>query len=87
MTISGYKGPTQPIAPTHHFELSLDATSTMMSRAPTVVAPPPILRPDWEALVRLASTRSKPLNLDTCSASTSLHWFCDAIDKSMPAWF
>ncbi len=38
----------------------------MVPRAPPVSTPPPVFRPNWETLVRLASTRSKPLDLDMC---------------------
>jgi hypothetical protein len=58
----------------------------MMSRAPHVVAPPPVLRLDWETLAWLASRRSKPPDLDACPAPTSLRWFCGAIDKPKPPW-
>jgi hypothetical protein len=37
----------------------------MVPRAPSVVAPLLVFRPDWKTLVRLASTRSKPLDLDS----------------------
>jgi hypothetical protein len=37
-----------------------------MSCAPPIVTPPPVLWSDWETLARLASTRSKPLDLDAC---------------------
>jgi hypothetical protein len=33
--------------------------------------PPSVLRPDWETLARLASRRSKPLDLDTCPTPSS----------------
>jgi hypothetical protein len=49
-----------------HLQLGLDTTSAMVPCAPAAVAPLPVLRPDWETLARLASTRSKPLDLDTC---------------------
>jgi hypothetical protein len=38
----------------------------MMPRAPPAVAPPLVLRPDWETLAILASTWSKSLDLDMC---------------------
>jgi hypothetical protein len=38
----------------------------MVPRAPPAVTPPPVLRPDWKTLARLASTWSKPLDLDAC---------------------
>jgi hypothetical protein len=59
----------------------------MVPHAPPVVAPPPVFRPDWETLVRLASTPSKLLDLDACPTSISLRRFCGAIDKPKPAWF
>jgi hypothetical protein len=59
----------------------------MVSHAPPAVAPPPIFRPDWKTLARLASRRSKPLDLDTCPAPTSLCRFCGATDKPRPGWF
>jgi hypothetical protein len=37
-----------------------------VSCAPPVVTSPPVLRPDWEILARLAFTWSKPLYLDAC---------------------
>jgi hypothetical protein len=58
-----------------------------MSRVPPVVASPPVLRSDWKILTRLASRRSKPLDFNTCLASSSLHQFCRAIDKPKSAWF
>jgi hypothetical protein len=59
----------------------------MVPHAPPVVAPPSVFRPDWETLVRLAFTPSKPLDLDACLAPTFLRWFCGATDKPKPAWF
>jgi hypothetical protein len=59
----------------------------MVPRAWPTVAPPPVLRPDWETLARLASMRRKHLDLDTCSTPTSLRWFCGATDKPKPTWF
>jgi hypothetical protein len=59
----------------------------MVLRAPPVIAPPPVFRPDWETLARLASTASKLLDLDVCPVPTSLHWFCGATDKPKLAWF
>jgi hypothetical protein len=35
----------------------------MVPRPPPIIAPPLVFRPHWETLVRLASTRSKPLDL------------------------
>jgi hypothetical protein len=68
-------------------QLASDATSAMVSRAPPVVAPPSVFRPDWETLARLSCTPSKPLDLNACPAPTSLPRFCDATDKLKPAWF
>jgi hypothetical protein len=53
----------------------------MTPRAPLTVAPPPVLRPDWETLARLASRRNKPSDLDACPTPSSLRWFCGATDK------
>jgi hypothetical protein len=39
-----------------------------MSRAPPVVAPPLVLRPDWKTLAWLTLRWSKPPNLDACPA-------------------
>jgi hypothetical protein len=58
-----------------------------MSRAPHIIAPPPVFRPDWATLARLASRWSKPLDLDAYPASTSLRRFCDATNKPKPVWF
>jgi hypothetical protein len=59
----------------------------MVSHAPPVVMPPPIFSSDWEILAKLASTRSKPLDLDACHAPTWLRWFCGITDKPKSAWF
>jgi hypothetical protein len=59
----------------------------MVPRAPPVVAPPPVFKPDWETLIRLVSTPSKLLDLNTCSTPTSLRRFCGATDKLKPTWF
>jgi hypothetical protein len=40
----------------------------MVPRAPPAIAHPPVLKPDWKTLARLASTRSKPLDLNACPA-------------------
>jgi hypothetical protein len=58
-----------------------------MPHAPLVVASSPVLRPDWETLARLASIRSKPLNLDTCLTPSYIRRFCGTTDKPKPAWF
>jgi hypothetical protein len=47
-------------------QLDSNATSMMVPHAPPTVAPMPVLRQDWETVDRLASTRSKPLDLDMC---------------------
>jgi hypothetical protein len=61
--------------------------SVMMPYTSPVVMSPPVLRSDWKTLTRLASTRSKPLNLNACPASTSLHRFCGTTNKPKFAWF
>jgi hypothetical protein len=59
----------------------------MVPHAPPAVAPPLVFRLDFETLARLASTRSKLLDLDACLTLTSFRRFCDATDKPKPAWF
>jgi hypothetical protein len=59
----------------------------MVPRAPPVITPPPVFRPDCETLFRLASTPSKPLDLDACPTLTSFHRFCGITDKQKPTWF
>jgi hypothetical protein len=59
----------------------------MVPRAPSVIAPPPVLRQDWETLAWLASRRSKTLNLDACLVPYFLRRFCGATDKPKSAWF
>jgi hypothetical protein len=59
----------------------------MVPRAPPTVTAPPVFRPDWKTLVKLAFTRSKPLDLDACPAPTSLRRFCGTTDKPKPTWF
>jgi hypothetical protein len=84
------KGSRVRRSPSHrpvHLLLDSDATSAMVPRAPPAVTPPPVLRPDWETLVQLASMWSRSLDLDTCPALTSLHRFCGSTDKPKPAWF
>jgi hypothetical protein len=56
-------------------------TSAMMPRAPPAIDPSLVLRQNWETLDRLASRRSKPLDLDACPMLPSSHWFCSATDK------
>jgi hypothetical protein len=75
-------------SPSHrsiHLQLDFDVTSVMVPRAPPVVAHPPVFRPDWKILVRLASMPSKLLDLDTCLAPTFLRQFYGATDKSKSA--
>jgi hypothetical protein len=55
----------------------------MVSRAPIIVTPSPV----WENIARLASMRSKPLDLDACPTPTSLRRFCGATDKLKSTWF
>jgi hypothetical protein len=84
------KGSRVRRSPSHRpvqLQLASDATSAMVPRAPPVVAPPPVFRPDWETLARLASTPSKLLNLDACPVPTSLRRFYGATDKPKPTWF
>jgi hypothetical protein len=59
----------------------------MVSRAPLIVTHLPVFRPDWKTLIRLASTTSKPLDLDACPVPTTIHRFCGATDKPKPVWF
>jgi hypothetical protein len=51
---------------TGHLLLDFHVTSMMMPRAPPDVAPPPVLRQNWETLARLASQWSKSLDVDAC---------------------
>jgi hypothetical protein len=39
----------------------------MMPHAPSAIAPPPVLRQNWETLAQLASWWSKPPDVDMCS--------------------
>jgi hypothetical protein len=59
----------------------------ILPRVPPVITSLPILRPDWEILTRLASSRSKLSDLDACPVPSSLHRFCGTTDKPKPAWF
>jgi hypothetical protein len=59
----------------------------MVPLTPPVVAPPPVLRPDWKNLARLASKQNKPPDLDVCPTPSSLHQFCGTTDKPKAAWF
>jgi hypothetical protein len=71
------------------FEAKLEkivATGFEVKLAKTVV-PPPVFRPDWETLSRLASTPSKLPDLNACPAPTSLSQFCETTNKLKPAWF
>jgi hypothetical protein len=58
-----------------------------MSCTPPVVAPPPVLRPDWKILTWLAFTWSKPPDLDVCRVSSYIRRFCGTTDKTKHAWF
>jgi hypothetical protein len=58
-----------------------------MSRAPPTVVHLPVLRPDRKTLARLTFRWMKPLDLNTCSAPTSLRRFYGATDKTKLAWF
>jgi hypothetical protein len=64
-----------------------NTASARVPHVPPAVAPPPVLRPDWETLTWLASRRSKPSDLDVCPAPSSLCRFCGATDKPNLAWF
>jgi hypothetical protein len=68
-------------------QLASDVTSAIVPHAPPAVAPPSVFRPDWKTLSRLASTPSKPIDLDVCPTSTSLHRFCGITDKLKSTWF
>jgi hypothetical protein len=46
--------------------LHFHATSTMMPHAPSVVAPSPVMRQNWEMIVWLALRQSKPMDVDAC---------------------
>jgi hypothetical protein len=59
----------------------------MVPHAPPTIGHPSILRSDWKTLTWLASSWSKPPDLDPCPTSSSLHRFCGATDKANPAWF
>jgi hypothetical protein len=56
----------QPIASTRQSSTWLRRNLCDGATCTTTVAPPPVLRPEWETLVILASTRSKPLDLNAC---------------------
>jgi hypothetical protein len=64
-----------------HLQFAFNTTSTMVSRALTVVAPPSVFGSEWGTLARLAYTPSKLLDLDTCPTPTSIRRFCGATDK------
>jgi hypothetical protein len=68
-------------------QLDTHATSTMVPHAPHVIVPPPVLRPDWETLARLAFKWSKLSDLDAYPTPSSLHQFCGTTDKSKHTWF
>jgi hypothetical protein len=52
--------------------LHFHVTSMMMPRAPPVVAPSPVVRQNWETLVRLASRQCKPPDVDTYPHAVSI---------------
>jgi hypothetical protein len=52
---------------TNHLLLHFHATSVVMPRVPSAIAPSLVLRQNWETLTRLASRRSKPPNIDACA--------------------
>jgi hypothetical protein len=57
-------------SPSHQLvclQFDSDATFVIVPRAPPTVVSPPVLRPDWEILARLASTWSKPIYPDVCT--------------------
>jgi hypothetical protein len=59
----------------------------MVPCVPPTVASPPVFRPDWETLGRLASTPSELLDHDACPTLTSLRRFSGTTNKPKPAWF
>jgi hypothetical protein len=68
------KGSRVRCSPSHllvRLRLDPHVTSKMVSRALPTVTPPPVLRPNWETVARLASMRSKPLDLSACLALSS----------------
>jgi hypothetical protein len=58
---------------TDHLLLHIHATSTMMPRAPTTVAPSLVLKQNWETLAWLASWRSKLPDVDACPHTVFIH--------------
>jgi hypothetical protein len=66
MTILDRKVQCNPSHQPVRLQLQLDATFTMLSHAPPIIAPPSVLRLDWEILPRFASHQSKLLDLDLC---------------------
>jgi hypothetical protein len=69
-------------SPSHRsvrLQFSLNATYTMMSCAPPIVTPPPVLNPDWERLL--------PPDLDACLTSSFVHQFYGATDKPSSTLF
>jgi hypothetical protein len=76
-----YQGPTQPVASTRlsstYFRCNLRNGATCTTRRRVSVS----------LQVRLASTWSKPLDLDACLTLISLRRFYDATDKSKLTWF
>jgi hypothetical protein len=84
------KGSRVRCSPSHRpvqLQLDPDVTSVMVPHASPTVVPLPVLRPDWKTLARLASSWSRPLDLNVCPASSFLHRFCGTTDKSKPVWF
>jgi hypothetical protein len=49
------------------------ASSTMIPCAPPTVAPPPVLRQNWETLTQLALQGSKLLGVDACPHTVFIH--------------
>jgi hypothetical protein len=65
-----------------HLSLHFGATSTMIAHAPSTIMPQTVLRSDYETLGRLASSESKPLDLNVCpTPSSSSRRFYGATDK------
>jgi hypothetical protein len=67
-----------PMRHTRHHQtdrllLHIHETSTMMPHAPSTIAPPPVLRQNWETVAQLASRWSKPLDIDVCSHTVFIH--------------
>jgi hypothetical protein len=58
---------------TDHLSLHFHVTSMTMPRAPSVVAPSPVLRQNWETLARLASRWSKTSYVNACPHTIFIH--------------